>query len=724
MLSPRHARVLAVGLSFSSPAILAQQGWDLCPLPYAPDPKPILRPAGLDAMAVYLEANQALFRERGASDLLGDVVIAQGNQYVRADQAKYDTKTQSVVASGSVHFQNDRLQVDSERLEYNLNTGLGKIDQVAYLLNGTDGRGDSKRLVQESNQITRLEDATYTTCPAGMDSWSLKASEIKLDRETEKGTARHVSLQIHNKPLLYLPYFSFPLSDKRKSGFLIPNFGTDEKSGIRISAPYYFNLAPNYDLTVTGNVLSKRGVQLKNEFRYLTDKKQAGTILYDIIPNDNQYDGKLRYHYAINHLREISPNSQLSLQASGVSDRDYFNDLSTSLAASSIVNLERTLSYTSSQDEWDFSALAQSYQVLDTSAESYARLPQLQAIWQPDTGIKNLEVKAKGEYTYFSRSQGDNGHRIDTQAEIRQRFANEYAYITPAAKLHHTRYELERDTEKTVTRTVPTASLDAGLFFERELEGGKRLQTLEPRIYYTYTPFREQDNIPVFDSSERTLSYSQLFNDNRFTGKDRVADTNRLSTSLTTRLHHIEKGREIFRASIGQMVYFADRKVTLPDETLQTGTRSEVVAEMAGDLNDSTRLSGTAFIDTDRKQVSANQLRVNYRDQKERVLNLGYSQRKGEYEAAHISFATPVTAQWRLVGGYEQDLKNNRMLEALAGAEYQSCCWKGRVAARQYLLSDNTTYDDALLVEVELKGLGSFGSGTRNFLENRIYGYE
>ncbi len=186
----------------------------------------------------------------------------------------------------------------------------------------------------------------------------------------------------------------------------------------------------------------------------------------------------------------------------------------------------------------------------------------------------------------------------------------------------------------------------------------------------------------------------------------------------------MEKGREVLRASVGQMLYFNDRKVTLPDESAQTATRSELVVEFSGDLNDSTRLSGTGFVDTEEKQLTASQLRINYSDKKNRVLNLAYSQRTGEYQAARFSFATPVTDQWKLVGGYEQDLENDRMLETLAGVEYQSCCWKGRLAARKYLLSDNETYDDAIFAEVELKGLGNFGSGTRNLLENRIYGYE
>lgn len=725
MLLSFQARLLLLGLSCSPSLLYAQTGWkgDGCPLPPIPKYTKTLRPADLDKMAVYLEADQALFREQGDSELTGQVYISQNDQELRADQAIYNRQTGKVLAKGTVTFQGANVNVTSQELEYNLNSGLGKLTDVAYLLNGTEGRGESSELIQESSQVTRLKNASYTTCPVGVNSWSLKAADIKLDRATEQGSARQVTLNINDRPLLYLPYFSFPLTDQRKSGFLIPNFGTDEKSGLRVSLPYYWNLAPNYDLSLTTNMLSKRGLHLENEFRYLTELHH-GKLQYEILPNDQERQNELRYHFAIQHLSQFDTHNQLKLQAAGVSDKDYFDDLGSSLAASSIVNLERTLSYTSDNAEWDFSALAQSYQILDNNAESYARLPQLQIAWTPALASAAPSFSTSSEYTYFSRNKGDNGHRLATQISLKQRFENASGYLEPKLKLQHTYYQLEQTAHKNIHRTLPTVAVDAGLFFERELKTNKRLQTLEPRIYYTYTPFREQANIPVFDSSERSLSYSQLFNDNDFTGKDRIADNHRLSTSITTRLQELDKGREIFRASLGQMYYFADRKVRLPDEVAKTGSRSELVMEMAGELNDATRVSGTAFADVKNKEISAGQVRINYRDQKQRILNLGYSQRKGEYESAQIAFATPVTQQWTLVAAHEQDLKNGRRLETLAGLEYQSCCWKSRLAARKYLLSDNATYDDALFVELELKGLGSFGSGTRNLMENRIYGYK
>ncbi|HPY41532.1 MAG TPA: LPS assembly protein LptD, partial [Thiolinea sp.] len=548
-----QARLFVVSLSCSPSLLYAQAAWEICPPPkQATNHTNTLRPTDLDKMAIYIEADQALFREQGDSELNGNVYISQNDQELSAQQVIYNRKTGNVFAQGVVTLTGPKIKVTSTQLEYNLNNGLGKLTDVAYLLNGSEGRGESSELAQETAQITRLKNASYTTCPVGVNSWSLKAEEIQLDRSSEQGVARKVTLQIKDRPFLYLPYFSFPLTDQRKSGFLIPNFGTDEKSGLRVSIPYYWNLAPNYDLTTTTNMLSKRGLQFKNEFRYLTEKHE-GNLQYNVLPSDRAHQNDLRYQFDIKHASQLGPNSQLQLQAAGVSDKNYFNDLSSSLAASSIVNLERTLSYTSHNQEWDFSALAQSYQTLDSGTDNYARLPQLQATWTPQLAEHAPQLTVSSEYTYFSRSKGDNGHRLDTQASLKQRFANSAAYIEPKLKLENTNYQLEGLNKQTINRTLPTAAIDAGLFFERPLAEGKRLQTLEPRLYYSYTPYREQSAIPVFDSSERTLSYSQLFIDNDFTGKDRIADNNRLSTSITTRIQELDKGREIFRASLGQM---------------------------------------------------------------------------------------------------------------------------------------------------------------------------
>lgn len=726
MVSRRSAGMLAFGLFFPIVQVNAAPSWSACAAETNATTRSNspLRPPDLAAQAIYVEADQALFREQGFSDLQGDVVIAQNDATLQAKIARFDRNNGEIEARGQVRLQTPQLQVDSRELVYNLQSRTGRIEDVAYLLRDAEGRGQSKRLIQNDAQRIRLEDASYTTCPPGVNTWSFHAGNIQLDRQTEEGVARDVTFRVGNTPLLYLPYFSFPLSDQRKSGFLTPTMGTDEQNGFKLSVPYYFNLAPNYDLTLTTSFLSKRGLQAESAFRYLFNQHR-GDVEYTVLPSDRDYNNELRYAFDWEHYSQMTSNSRLTLNAAGVSDIDYFSDLSSSLEASSTVNLERSLRYTHEQKPWTFTALAQSYQVLDNEAEVFARLPQLLAQWQPSTAPNELQLQARGEYTYFSNSSATDGHRFDIQAGVSQKFANDYAYIKPTLKAQYTRYQLQGEDETTtLNRSLPSASVEAGLFFERDLDNGRKIQTLEPRLYYTFTPYQDQSAIPIFDAARVTPSYNSLFSDNRFVGIDRVADSNRLSTSLTTRLQNVEKGREVLRASVGQIYYFDKRKVTLPDDSIDTDTRSEIVFDMAGQLNAATQINGTAFFDTRKGDILANQLKINYKDDKERVLNIGFGQRKHDYQAAHISFASPIRDNWTIVGAYERDLENGRLLETLGGFEYQSCCWRGRLVTRKSLLSDNKTYDDAIFAEFELKGLGNFGSSTRNLLESRIYGYE
>lgn len=654
----------------------------------------------------------------------GKVHISQGDKTLLADQASYEQPAGIVSGSGNVSFNSDNVRVQSSELHYNLTQDSGEMLAAEYHLNQSDGRGFSQRVVQDAPGLTRLEDSTYTTCPVDNPDWSLNASTINLHHDQERGVARNATLKIRHVPVLYLPYLSFPLTDARKSGFLWPVIGSNERSGLQLSTPYYFNLAPNYDLTLTPTLLGRRGLQLGSEFRYLTGKHK-GALSYALLPHDRASDKSNRYYFNVQNDTRLGELSSLALKAEGVSDDQYFVDLGNSLEATSVVNLERRLEYRTAGENWSFSSLLQNYQVLDGGVAPHARLPQLLLRYRPPQSGSGLNLSAETEFTHFSGSATEtNGTRLDFSTRASKKFSTDAAYIKPSLTLHHTEYALDDADNTRITRTLPTASLDTGLFFERNIKGGRYVQTLEPRLFYTYTPYRDQSGIPVFDSSERSLSYDQLFAENRFTGKDRIGDTNRLSASLTTRIQSPDEGRELFRASIGQMYYFDDRKVTLPEEAPMQGDRSELILEAAGEINPRTRLSGTAYWDSAENTFNAGEVRVRYKDDKKRILNVGYAQRKDDFESANLSFSVPVNPRWKAIGAWEHDLQNNRDLETVIGAEYESCCWKTRVASRNYLLPDNTTRDNAVFVELELKGLGNFGSGTRDLLQNRVYGYE
>ncbi len=715
--------LLILGLFCSPTIVFSQTEWMACPVPEAYTDA-TMRPSSLPPQAVYIEADEALFREQGVSKMTGNVHISQENKKLRADKATYEQATSRMSGSGNVQFSTDSMSVKSTQLEYNLASETGEIQNARYHLNKADGRGTGKRIVQETPELTRMEEASYTTCPADNADWSINSPDIRLYHDQERGTARNVTFKLRDMPVLYLPYLSFPLTDARKSGFLWPSIGSSEKTGLQVSTPYYFNLAPNYDLTLTPTLLSRRGIQLGSEFRYLTDK-HTGTLNYVLLPDDRVSDVDNRYYFNIDNTTKINSRATLKLTAEGVSDDQYFVDLGNSLEATSVVNLERRLQYTTSGSDWSFLTLLQNYQVLDGGTAPHSRLPQLLLKYNPKQKNNGLDLSAEAEYTHFTGSDTEtNGSRLDLVTRFSKRFSNSAAFFKPSLSLRHTEYELDDADNTHINRSLPTASLDSGLFFERNIRDGKYVQTLEPRLFYTYTPFREQSAIPVFDSSERSLSFSQLFKENRFTGKDRIGDTNRLSAAVTTRIQDPQQGSELFRASVGQMFYFDDRQVTLPDETAESGSRSELILEAAGKINQRTQISSTAYWDNSNAEFAAGEVRVRYKDDKKRILNVGYAQRKDDFESANLSFSVPIKDKWKAIGSLERDLLNDRNLETVIGTEYESCCWKTRIAAREYLQSDNVTRDNAIFIEFELKGLGDFGSGTSALLKDRIYGYE
>lgn len=680
------------------------------------------------AGAVYLEADEGQISQTGISVLKGDVTIQQDQTFLSANEATFNRKTQTVNAKNKISLQTPALQVDSQSLELQLSTHKATIVDTHYQLKNGDGNGGSKRITQETKEKTTLEDATFSTCPVNQKSWHIKAENITLDHTKQIGTAKNVSLRIGNTPLFYSPYFDFPLNSQRKSGFLVPRIGITEQSGTSISLPYYFNLAPNYDLTLTPNILSQRGIKLDSEFRYL-NKRNEGVLRLDLLPSDNNFNGEDRILTGIKHRTELGENTALTIDATNVSDDDYFDDLGDSLLSSSTVSLERTLRIIHRKDDWTFSTAVQDYQILDNSTPPYSRLPELSLQYAPKNGFYNTKNQIDAELVNFHRENDVTGIRFDINALSAKRYGDSSWYVEPSLALRHTQYSLDNNTisnNDSPSRTLPTASVDAGVFLERIIPEKDLIQTLEPRLLYTYTPFKDQSDIPVFDSAATSFGTStQLFSKNRFTGKDRIGDTNQLTTALTSRLIDTKQGREKLTASIGQIFYFDDRRVTLPGfTTTDTTSSSELALELSAEIGKRTKFISSTYWDTDSKEISLNETRLHYKDPKDRIVNLVYSNLDEEFEQAQLSFSAPVNEEWSIVGNYERDLRNDRDLEVLAGIEYSSCCWKTRIVGRRYLTSDNITYDNATFIEFELKGLGNIGTGAQSFLNEQIYGYE
>ena len=676
--------------------------------------------------AVYLEADDGVISRQGTSELSGNVIIQRNQQSLNADKATYDRNTSQVQATGNVKLSGGQNDFLSDSVSYNLQKQEGEIRNAEYQMRGSHTNGRSELIKQKGPDQLELQKATYTTCPAPDPSWHIASGNITLNNATQQGTAKNVTLRIGDVPIFYFPWLSFSLNNERKSGFLSPRAGVSDSSGYELSIPYYFNLAPNYDALVTTEYLSDRGFKLNNQFRFMS-KNSKGVIEYDFLPSDNDFDDKWRDYFNIDYELNLAKNRKITLQAEGVSDDDYFDDLGGSLSSSSTSALERELKYTREGTNWDFSISALDYQVLDDSSyQPYAKLPEIKFNYNSPHKYNKIDFSVDSEATYFESSDGPTGLRMDIGFNASKRFGNEAWYVKPSASYRVTQYSLEdNDADSNPSRALPTFTLDSGLVFDRTLANGMT-QTLEPRFYYTYTPYDDQSDIPVFDSSLTDFATSsRLFQSNRFTGKDRIGDANQLTLGLTSRLQSKTTGRELVKASIGQVFYFDDRKVTLEDgDSAETDNNSEFALELGARMTDKISVSTTSFWDPADNQWSSNEFRMNYLDKEQRIFNVGYQRLQDELEELDLSFSYPVSQKWSFIGRADHDLYNNRSLELLAGIEYKDCCWGSRVVARRYLTSDNSSYDNALFFEVELKGLGSIGSSASSMLQEKIYGYE
>jgi len=675
--------------------------------------------------AVYLEADTGLIKRSGVSSLVGNVIIQQNDLIINAAKASFDGTDNRVIAKGNVALSNKNIQLNSDSINYQTNAQSGELKNVRYQLKNSSINGRSRHVIQKNAQTLELNDATYSSCPPSVNSWHLAAGNIKLDQHKQIGSAKNVTLKIGNTPVFYFPWLSFSLNNQRKSGFLTPSIGVTEQSGTAISTPYYFNLSPNYDATVTPSYLSKRGLKIDTEFRYLS-KYHQGIWEYEILPRDRASNNKQRDYFKINHSSKISDSVRFNIKTEGVSDKNYFDDFRKSLSDTSTSALERRVEVVKVGRNWRLSAASIDYQTLDSTDSSYSKLPEIKFNYAPKILPKQINISMDTELSNFDKSDGPTGVRLDVNIKASKKFGTDAWYFKPSVGLRHTYYNLKNNpTGNEQNRTLPTLSLDAGLFFDRTLGDGKLTQTLEPRLFYTYTPFRDQNDIPVFDTAKTDFSTStQLFSTNRYTGKDRIGDSNQLTVAVTSRLQNRKTGKELLQFSVGQIFHFTDRKVTLPGESIQTNAQSELAFELSGKVNDNVRLSTSSFWDPKTQKWTATETRINYKDNKNRIANVAYRSLNDELKQASASFAYPINKELSIIGRVDHDLKNNRNLETLAGIEYQNCCIKTRLVGRKYLTSDNSTYDDAIFLQFELKGLGNLGHKANTVLEDKIYGYE
>lgn len=660
----------------------------------------------------------------------GDIRAAQTGQYLQAAAATYHKNADQLHADGNIRYFKKDLAINGRDADISLANDTGVINQTSFQLYSRHARGTAQEANLLGNDITILKSASYTTCDVGDESWLLRSSSVRLDQPNGVGAARNVVLSFKRVPFFYFPYVTFPIDDRRKSGFLPPSYGHSSDNGTEITIPYYINLAPQFDVTLSPRFISKRGTMLNSELRYLTPIDH-GRLRLEYLPNDD-LTGDDRHLISLEDNARLSTRVSTNVSLSRVSDPEYFRELGNSLSLSSITHLRQIASLDYQTDSWISTVNLESYQTVDETIPAnlrpYQRLPQIlfKTLTPEDERIINYGLSA--EYVDFRNDDRVSGSRLDLQPTIQAPLRTPAAFMIPALTLRHTAYELNAAPSLSTThpnRTLPIFSMDSGLFLERDSHWGGQdmIHSLEPRLFYLYAPRRDQTEIPLFDTGLPDFNFTQLFRNNRFSGADRVGDANQLSAALTTRFLEKETGQERLRASIGRIFYFENREVSLDSQVTGNDT-SDIVAETVASITPKLITRLDMRWNQESRQIDMKNFQLQYMPDTQSIFNIAYRYRETSLEQTDVSFLWPLSAHWHIIGRHNYSLLDERALETLAGLEYQSCCWRTRIVNRRYVNDDLGETRASLYIQFELKGLTSIGDSLESLLEHGILGYE
>lgn len=678
-----------------------------------------------DPPTLFLDADSIDGNPEQELDATGSVRLRKRGAAVFSDRLHLSFPGEQLTATGHVRFEKEGDVITGEQLFYDLQNDSGYIDKPGYSLGRYRARGNANRLVAENRNLYKIRKATYTNCEVGDDDWYMRVDRLELDRIRDVGVARNATVVFKGVPILYSPYLDFSLSGRRKTGLLPPTIGSTGQSGFEYTQPFYWNIAPNRDATISPRILTKRGVLLDGDFRYL-EPGIKGELRSEYLPDDRQKN-QTRYGYAWQHQQNFGNGFSGGVDLQGVSDDTYFTDLSDKISATSQTNLNREGDLFYDGNWWTVNTRVQRFQTLQDPlapvTPPYARVPQitLNMLRQTDA---HLDFGMQGEYVEFAHPFLLNGRRETLYPSISAPFQNSFFYITPKIGYHTTSYSFENSNRPNETRTLPIYSLDSALTFEREatLWGRAFLQTLEPRLYYVYIPFRQQDQLPDFDTALADFNLAQIFTENQFSGGDRINDANQLTAAVTSRLIDPESGNEQLRFTLGQRFYFKEQQVSLTPQ-LRDSTRSDVLAAMTGQITNHWYTDLGVQYSIEQSRVERGNAVLRYQPEIGKVFNLGYRFTRNSLEQADVSAEWPIGGRWTGLVRYNYSVQDKRLLEGLLGLEYNAGCWAARVVLHRFA-SATQEYVNAMFFQLELTGLSRIGSSPLELLRQNISGYE
>ncbi|HDC4323724.1 LPS assembly protein LptD [Aeromonas hydrophila] len=729
-----------------------------------------------NAQPVEVDADRLEAKQGGTAVYQGDVKVRQGVRKFDSDYAELDQKSRDVIAIGNIYYNDGQITVTSDKtLKSNLDTKNSELEEGKYQVHGSPVRGSADRVTMtNNNQNITLEGAQYTTCPPGQEVWTLKAGSIDIDQTEVFGEAWNASLWLYDYPVFYFPYINFPIKDERKTGLLYPGYTQSSKNGMDITQPFYWNIAPNYDATITSRFMDRRGLMEQVEFRYMPDPAHVGSLYFENLANDKQYDETPspndylsdghRYLLNARHTSMFMDNAmRVSVDYTKVRDRDYnyFNDFAPKVGTQVDNQLQQSLMAGYFQPNWNINTEVRTYQILLASAQQpHELMPRIdhnyyqQGSWYDLAWNTEITKFGYNNAQAIAQNQGSayTGTRVYTAPTLTMPLIDEAGYYLDSQyKLMYTRYDQEvpdnmsqtfvsRFTpagangvtldEGIITRTLPSFRLKGGMTFERNQNwfGGDANQTLEPEFQYLYVPYKDQDNIGVYDSTTVRQDYYSLFSDRRYAGLDRISDSNRLSVGVTSRVYD-EAGDERIRLAVAQAFDFVAPRVKLyPSDALTTNTRSPLSFEGDAKINEQWFAHAGAQYDVDQSRFSSANSAVEYRREKlisqlnhrfVRDANLvpNTNNEVTDLNQIGLLLTTPLNDQWHLYGGYYQELNQSVKSDRKVGLKYDSCCWSINFNLEWVNTPNNvnntSTAERSFGIQFEMKGLGSVGTGTK-----------
>jgi LPS-assembly protein len=730
--------------------------WKLCPVqdavpafsdaqqPVAANPDRIDQPTDIEGDTLSGTEDQRQFE--------GNVALRRGDQFLGTDKLTYDSETGHYVAIGRVRYQDAGMRLVADKAEGNQESDTHDISNVRYQLVSRRGNGGADHIEMHGAEGT-LYGATYSTCPPDARSWELRAQQIDVNTDTGMGVAQDATLRVGKVPVLYVPWFAFPIDDRRRTGLLYPGIGSSSRNGFDYRQPIYLNLAPNYDATITPRLMTARGLQIGGQFRYLTDNGR-GTIEAEFLPSDrltsrerdeetaeflaNKYPlanrrADDRAHFHFQGLQKLSAEWTARANLNWISDPRYLEDSSNNVDGLAPFSIRSSIGLYGQGEYWEGGIMAAHSELADYTLSDrnlpHDRLPRLWYSWDRPL-LPWFEAGVDAEAVRFQHPDEPGGSRVDFEPFASLPLGGAAWFLTPKLAWRYTAYQLDDALAKKLgndnpSRSLPVASLDAGLYFDRSatIGGTPFLQTLEPRLYYLRVPYRDQSGLPLFDTRPMTFSWGQLFRDNRYTGADRQTDANQLTLAVSTRLLRQSDGREKLSVSLGQIRYFDESRVTVPGEEPVAEGKSAWVADASYAVNDRWSIGGSYQWDPKYRRKDLASIRTRYLIGDEGVVNFGYRYRRDLLEQVDFNFLYPVSPSWSLVGRYYYSIKDRQVLEGIAGVQWDSCCMAVRLVGRRYLHNRLGELGNSIQVEIELKGLGSAGPDTESRLRRAILGY-